>query len=82
MDLYVLSVAILSLTGPTLANTLVLSRRQPEKKNRRFSDATTGRFPREMTSEEGGRNYSKLAKSLPKPLPPTRAFLGELVFLP
>ena len=32
MDLYVLLVAILSLTGPTLANTLVLSRRQPEKK--------------------------------------------------
>ena len=30
--LFLILVAILSLTGPTLANNLVLSRRQPEKK--------------------------------------------------
>ena len=67
MDLYVLLVAILSLTGPTLANTLVLSRRQPEKKADVSATPPLADFPAKWRLRKQRRNNSKLAKSLPKP---------------
>ena len=63
---FLILVTILSLTGPTLANTLVLSRRQPEKKADVSATPPLADFPAKWRLRKERRNYSKLAKSLPK----------------